>query len=59
MTDGFGLLSGTKLITEYQKVYAAGMIIRDDIIISDGMTISDGMIISDTISALNISSRAN
>ena len=49
ITAGFGLLSGTKLITEYQKVYAAGMIISDGVIISDGMIISDGILQSDNV----------
>ena len=47
ITAGFGLLSGTKLITEYQKFYALGMIISDGILFSDNVFNTTSPMIAD------------
>ncbi len=36
-----GFASGTKLITDFQKVYGLGMLMSDGMVMSDGMLVSD------------------
>jgi serine protease AprX len=41
--------TGTNLITRYQGIYGAGVLVSDGVLISDGVLVSDGVLISDGI----------
>ena len=43
----YGMVSGTRLITKYQKIYGTGFLISDGLLISDGILIGDGLLISE------------
>ncbi len=49
ITTNYGLITGTSLITKYQKIYNLGVLIGDGIMMSDGVLIGDGIMMSDGV----------